>query len=361
MSDGIVHFTESLGGGVLSAIELLCATQISSGYSVSLLYLRRKDTPDLTALHSRMPNVELVELGSSNLFGLLKLFWISARLGIVSRRTIFHAHSSWAGIAVRLAGIATFNGRVFYTPHGYGFLRMDLSLLARRGAFAVEIFLNLFSQGVVLSCGIHEGKLAVSTKAKRVRVLSNYVDAKVLPTLGNEIKKPILPTILAVGRICEQKNPLRFQRVTSQVRSKASFVWVGDGDGEIRSKLESSKIEVTGWLGKEEVLRRLSVASILVISSDWEGLPIVAIEALALGVPIVAYHIGSLEEVVLNGKTGYLCKSELEMNNAIEKILSSTDEMNRLSKNSKAQFYANYDARLLQKNWQEIYGIASNA
>ena len=361
MSEEIFHFTESLGGGVLSAIELLCATQISSGYSVSLLYLRRIDTPEKEVLHSRMPNVELVEVGNSNLFGLLKLFWISVRLGLSPKRTILHSHSSWAGIAVRLAGIATFNSKIFYTPHGYGFLRMDLSSLAKKGALAVEIILNFFSRGVVLSCGIYEGRLAISTKAKRVRVLSNYVDEKSLPALGREIKKPNPPIVLAIGRICEQKNPLRFQRVTSQVRRNASFVWIGDGDIEIRSKLETSKIYVTGWLGKEEVLKRLSMASMLIISSDWEGLPIVAIEALALGIPIVAYNLKSLEEVVQNGKTGYLCNSESDMTKAVEKILSSTNEVKQFSEKSKKRYYENYDARLLKKNWQDIYGINSNA
>ena len=357
----IFHFTESLGGGVLSAIELLSAIQISSGYSVSLIYLRRTDTPDKKVLRSRMPNVELIEVGKSNFFGLFKLFLSSLRLGLLSKRFILHSHSSWAGIAVRLAGIATFNRNIFYTPHGYGFLRMDLTNLARIGAKAVEIIINFFSQGVVLSCGIHESELAISTRAKRVRILSNYVDKNSLPTSGREMKKPHPPIVLAIGRICEQKNPLRYQRVTRQVRSNASFVWIGDGDCEIRSELEVSKIHVTGWLGKEEVLNWLSKASILIISSDWEGLPIVAIEALALGIPIVAYNLKSLEEVVQTGKTGYLCDSESEMTKAVEKILSSSDEFELLSKNSQERYNRKYDAQILQKNWQNIYEIKSHA
>jgi hypothetical protein len=308
-----------------------------------------------------MPSVRLVELGGTSPVGLMKLFWTSALLGIFSRGTIVHAHSSWAGIAVRLAGISTFNSNIFYTPHGYAFLRTDLSSLARKSALIIEIFLSILSRGIVLSCGIHEGKLAVSTRSRRVRVLSNYVDTKFLPNMGREVKKTTPPIILAVGRISEQKNPLRFQRVTSQVITTASFLWIGDGDFAIRSILESSKIEVTGWVRREEVVEKLSAASILVISSDWEGMPIVAIEALALGIPIVAFHIDSLEEIVLTGETGYLCKSELEMVNAIEKILNSSDEMSYLSKNSKAKFYEKYDIQHLRENWQQIYGIAPNA
>ena len=97
------------------------------------------------------------------------------------------------------------------------------------------------------------------------------------------------------------------------------------------------------------------------MSSDWEGLPIVAIEALALGIPIVAYNLKSLEEVVQTGKTGYLCDSESEMTKAVEKILSSSDEFELLSKNSQERYNRKYDAQILQKNWQNIYEIKSHA
>jgi len=361
MKEEIVHFTESLGGGVLSAIELLSETQNSSGYSVSLLYLRRQDTPEVLILRKKMPTTRLVELGNSSLLGLLKIFWFSALLGICSRKTIIHAHSSWAGIAVRLAGIVTFNRKVYYTPHGYAFLRTNLPAIARSGILAVENFLNFLSRGMVLSCGVHEGQLAIASGARRMSVLSNYIDPRNLPNLDIESMKSNPPTVIAIGRICEQKNPLRFQRVISKVTIPAVFLWVGDGDPATRSELESSKIQVTGWLGKDEVLVRLSKASILVISSDWEGMPIVAIEALALGIPIVAFYIKSLEEIIQNGQTGYLCASESEMINAIESLLKSNIELGIISKNSKERFYTKYDVKHLRESWQKIYGIESSA
>ncbi len=356
MSRRIFHFTESLGGGVLSSLEVTCNIQSSSGYSVSIIFLRRGDTPSVESMKLRMPNVEFVELERSSLKGLYKMFLTTVKIGINFRSAILHAHSSWAGIVVRLACISILKSNVNYTPHGFGFLRADLHRIARLSILVTESVLSTFTWSRVMACGVYEAKLAKKIGSRNVCIVSNYLDPTSLPRSSKDPNRVQL--VVAIGRLCQQKNPLRFKRVVSKVTFPGSFLWIGDGDSSYRSDLEDSKIEVTGWKSKQETLNKLSKASILVITSDWEGLPLVAIEAVALGVPIVAFYIESLEEIVHHERTGYLCKTEEDMVSAIEKILNSMEQREEFSKNSLALFESRYHSRILNENWREMYQIA---
>jgi len=84
------------------------------------------------------------------------------------------------------------------------------------------------------------------------------------------------------------------------------------GDGQLRKKIEvrikQLKLEgciiLMGW--RNDIPRILSGLDVLVLTSLWEGLPIVVLEAIAAGVALLATDTGGIKEVVINGKTGYL-------------------------------------------------------
>jgi hypothetical protein len=130
----IIHYTESLGGGVLRAIEILSKAQIESGYEVSLAYLRREITPTNQQLAINLESVQLIELQKTSAFGMLRMFSHATFWMLQNRKGVVHAHSSWAGAAVRLASIMQFKSRVFYTPHGFSFLRQDISKIEKWGS-----------------------------------------------------------------------------------------------------------------------------------------------------------------------------------------------------------------------------------
>ena len=61
-----------------------------------------------------------------------------------------------------------------------------------------------------------------------------------------------------------------------------------------------------GRLDPEDVVKELTSADMFVLSSDWEGLPLSAIEAMKCGLPIVATRVGAMEDLVEDGETGFL-------------------------------------------------------
>jgi glycosyltransferase involved in cell wall biosynthesis len=67
-----------------------------------------------------------------------------------------------------------------------------------------------------------------------------------------------------------------------------------------------SKIRVTGWIGSAEVRRELLASRALVLPSFAEGLPVVIMEAMALGRPVVSTYVAGIPELVRDGRTGWL-------------------------------------------------------
>lgn len=159
---------------------------------------------------------------------------------------------------------------------------------------------------------------AGSATAKKISVVTNAVE---IPPPLNTTRRDSLRhdlgvgpeqiLILSAGRFCEQKN--FGDLVTAAVHLKESgcpFRLIIAGDGEQRADL-SFRVGQIG-LGNDifmpgnltDLDQVMQAADIFVMSSLWEGLPLVLLEAMAGGLPVVAYGIPGVEEVVVHGKTG---------------------------------------------------------
>jgi glycosyltransferase involved in cell wall biosynthesis len=81
------------------------------------------------------------------------------------------------------------------------------------------------------------------------------------------------------------------------------------GDGPERASLErraSDRVTFVGSLPRDRVLSQLAGARAAVLSSAWENLPHAAVEALAVGTPVVSTSVGGVPEVVRDGENGLL-------------------------------------------------------
>jgi glycosyltransferase involved in cell wall biosynthesis len=130
------------------------------------------------------------------------------------------------------------------------------------------------------------------------------------PTKITEDKNPIVMTI---GRLVPQKDlPLFLEAAALLARRapKVRFVIVGDGPCRADLARYASKNGLDGdisFLGeREDIPQLLANADVFWLTSKWEGLPNVLLEAMACGKPVVARDVGSCREVVSHGKTGYL-------------------------------------------------------
>lgn len=126
---------------------------------------------------------------------------------------------------------------------------------------------------------------------------------------------PATPQLVCVGRLCEQKGQLLLLRAVHRLREQGTRVQlVLAGDGEMRRDAEAliaeldigDQVRITGWIGGPTVRQEILEARALVLPSFAEGLPVVLMEAMALGRPVITTYIAGIPELVTQGETGWL-------------------------------------------------------
>lgn len=247
------------------------------------------------------------------------------RLFKARRPDVVHAHSSKAGALARLAALAAGVPKVFYSPHGYGFLQRDRSKLARALYRSIERGASLIGEIVAVS----ESEEALARPlawGKPVHVVVDPYLGDPSPTL-----EPHAGLVLgSCGRITAARRPETFlnlaQRVTEH-RPNARCVWIGGGDQEglVRRDIEAlgldGRLEVTGWLDPVEARRRMLGLDVLVHYSAWDALPNAVLEAMACGLPVVGSPAAG--DAVVHGETGFIAHSEQEL---LERTLELLDD-----------------------------------
>jgi exopolysaccharide biosynthesis WecB/TagA/CpsF family protein len=108
--------------------------------------------------------------------------------------------------------------------------------------------------------------------------------------------------VLGIGRITEAKDPVRFVEVVSELGKRRDVDARWAGDGELRDAMSAriSQLEAPVTLLGEvnDVAAHLEWADVLVLTSRWEGLPLVVLEAMAHRVPVVATAVGGVGRVL---------------------------------------------------------------
>ena len=126
---------------------------------------------------------------------------------------------------------------------------------------------------------------------------------------------PATPRLVCVGRLCEQKGQLLLLDAFRRLRDRGGdFQLVLAGDGEMRPELEAfialhklqDQVSITGWISSERVKQELLAARTMVLASFAEGLPVVIMEAMALGRPVLSTSIAGIPELVRHGVDGWL-------------------------------------------------------
>jgi lipopolysaccharide/colanic/teichoic acid biosynthesis glycosyltransferase/glycosyltransferase involved in cell wall biosynthesis len=270
------------------------------------------------------------------------------------RPRIVHTHTAKAGFLGRLAARFAAVPVVIHTYHGHildGYFGPFKTWLLRK----MEWVLALLSDRLI----------AVSEQVKRDLVAYGVAPAgkiSVIP-LGLELE-PFLNCkihqgefrrelgldggsrlIGIVGRIAPIKNHRLFISAAARVapkESSARFVIVGDGIS--RPELEdytrelgiADRVIFTGW--RRDLPRIYADLDILVVSSDNEGTPVSAIEAMASGCPVVATRVGGVPDLINHGETGYLVppKNADELAAAILRILHDPEKASRVRQSAQA-------------------------
>jgi glycosyltransferase involved in cell wall biosynthesis len=142
-----------------------------------------------------------------------------------------------------------------------------------------------------------------------VQVIANAVPA---PATRPEAKLDNTPVILFLGRLGDRKGTKDLLQALSLL-GDIPFRAVIAGDGDVAAFQAQAtqlglggKVLFPGWVGKDDATRLMQQASVFVLPSYNEGLPMAVLEALACGVPVVSTAVGSVPDAVQDNYNGFL-------------------------------------------------------
>jgi len=123
---------------------------------------------------------------------------------------------------------------------------------------------------------------------------------------------PETQVVIQVGRLTAQKGQMHTVEAARRLRDRRRMRWILVGEGPLRPELEAAiaradlgaSVSLAG--GRADVRTFLAAADLFVFPSRHEGLGIAVLEAMAAGLPVVAYGAGPLPEIVTGGETGTL-------------------------------------------------------
>lgn len=213
----------------------------------------------------------------------------------------------------------------------------------------------------VVAVSEYTRSLALKHYPVEIQVIPNAANLQMLDPTPIMVQSP--PRVVFAGRFMQQKNPVQFVQILAELQD-LEWDCVMMGDGPLRSQVEQeieraglgSRFSLPGWVTPDLVIQHFKSADILLMPSSSEGLPVVGVQALALGLAIVASRIGGFIDLVENDQNGYLIESGdtsgFEL--ALRKLLSNPQKLLefRLSSRQKAQ---DFDIQSVATAYEQIF------
>lgn len=357
MKKKVLHIVESFGSGVFSfLVDLVNGTY--KDFDITIAYGVREETLDNFREYFN-ENIKFIKVEnftrSINPKKDLKALKEIKDVIRNEKPDIVHLHSSKAGILGRLA----VNGnkiKMFYNPHGFSFLKKDDTKLKRMIYWLIEKITVIWNRKCTL-VGCSNGEYLEAKKLNKNSVcINNGIDINKL----KEETKGLVPNkinyknikICTVGRIGYQKNPEMFNKI-AEAFPKIDFTWIGEGD--LRDKLTSKNVNVTGWKERKEVLQILNNNDIFILTSLWEGLPISLLEAMYMKkICIVSNCIGN-RDVIVNGKNGFIANEINDFVKYIQEILDKKVDVKTLAINANQDVLNEYNIEKMVDKYKKEY------
>ncbi len=329
----IQYLDASAIGGIETHVETLALAQLAAGEQVTVIL--HADYPH-SKVRERYENAGLNVQVAGSLVGLIHLL----RKNVPD---ILHTHGYKAGINGRLAA------RLLSIP------LISTFHAGERGKGRMALYQKLDEWTSFVG-----GRLAVS------RIIADYMPFKTkvmrnfVPLAPHPRKVPEKASFVFAGRLSHEKGPDIFCELASRNPMLGHFAV--HGDGPMRQELETSFAGSATFYGFSNDMKRvLASASALVMTSRNEGLPMIALEAMALGVPVIAPAVGGLPELVSNGRNGFLFEAEnlQSLESALRAFSSLTpQQMDKMGNLARETISGQFSPEIVLPDLFEAYQLA---
>jgi glycosyltransferase involved in cell wall biosynthesis len=272
------------------------------------------------------------------------------------RVEIVHAHLVASGLygflAVRLLRVPC-----IFTAHG--------ALAKQRLLRVVEVCIrNLYTKVVAVSQNGAEETRRISLRNRsRVEFIRNGVNASYWRSDAGDRKDGDGFHIVMVANFFKEKDHICLLKAFELFRGRHScsrLLLIGDGERRQSTEEWVRKKGIGGvyFLGAlRDIKTHLDRADLFVLSSFTEGISIAMLEAMSMGLPVVASRVGAMEEVITDGKDGLLVEAGAyeEMCAAMERIALDADLRAALSCNARARVVNDFSLQATVAAYQKLY------
>ncbi len=206
-----------------------------------------------------------------------------------ARPLVIHSHGYKANVLCRLAGLAT------GTPHVATYHAGERPA----GRLALYDWVDRWTA--------FAGKRVAVSRPIAARLPFGAALIPNFVALPANVPPPTSWRIGFAGRLSHEKGPDIFARLARQLPGAAFCAF---GDGPMRAELVADRPNNLTLMGAvDSMAPHWGSIGLLVISSRAEGLPLAALEAMAHGVPVAAFGMGGLPDLISHGKNGFLAQS----------------------------------------------------
>jgi glycosyltransferase involved in cell wall biosynthesis len=256
-------------------------------------------------------------------------------LNIKYKPDIVHLHSSKAGLLGRLVFPRK---KIIYTVHGFDSIR-----LAYKKFLPIEKYLQKNCKAIVAVSHYDKKNLIAENITNNVRCIHNGIER---PASSVKYEKKVL----CIARNTKQKRFDLFLE-TAKILNCYAFIWIGN------QEIIKDTPENVFCLGNIPNAGRYNqLADLFMLSSNYEGLPIVIIEAMSYGKPVVASNVGGIGEIVVNDVNGYIVDNDpKQFAEKIEYILENNDVYKKFSENALKRFNTDLTIKNMLDKYMDIY------
>ena len=364
----VLHVIKALGRGGAEVL-LREGFPVADRDRVVLEYASLRDRPNDLVDELRSAGATVHELGIRSDAGLVLAAGRLARIMRERGIDIVHAHLPLAAAVARVAARRV-GAPVVCTEHAMSERYRTLSRVVNRLTWHWQ------EVGICITNDVHDSVLRHYGSRVPLQIVRNGVNTDRFSPFAVSGGPPealerlhandvVVGTVASFRDTPAKRLDLWIDTVASVMREHPHVRALLVGDGELRARLEEHA-SATGigsrflFAGKHvDVRPYLARMDVFLMSSAYEGLPVALVEAMSMGVPVVATEVSGVREVVQHGDAGYLVPFDTEVVQGLAayvgRLVENPGLAQTLGRQAREHVQENLSVERMQRELEEIY------
>ncbi|KIO63102.1 hypothetical protein B4064_0577 [Caldibacillus thermoamylovorans] len=282
---------------------------------------------------------------------------------------IIHVHYAipHAICALLARQMAETDFKIVTTLHG-----TDITVLGQDSSLkkAIQFGIEKSDEVTAVSNALVDETHRLITPMKPIRTVYNFIDERIYYKMdanhqlkadfGIKEDEKVIIHVSNFRPVKRVKDVIEsFQKITEMIPAKLLLVGDGPEMGKISQMVDERHLtKQVLFLGKQENLEELyAISDLLLLLSEKESFGLVALEAMACGVPCVGTNTGGIPEVIENGRTGYICEvGDIDMISSMSlKILQDDELHGQFSKAGIKRARTQFSSGKILNQYEDIY------